>query len=98
MPRVHRLILRRPIMHHIRKLPEWSKPLRHAACWIDGRRDPIVSRADDPSRVLRRPHANQFQVLLMRGAGAEVSIVGNIDENLRSVAGELADQMGNADS
>jgi hypothetical protein len=93
MPRVRRLGLRNTVVHDIGELPERAKALRDPARWIDGRRDAVVGGSDDPSRIFGCAHTNDFQVLFVRGAGAEIAVVGKVHENLRAAAGELAHQV-----
>src|SRR5579862_2244347 len=61
---------------------------------IDGGRDPGVGGAEQPAVVFDGAHAGLVQVLRVGATVAVPSVIGNVDEDLRALIGELADFVG----
>src|SRR5450755_4028337 len=61
---------------------------------VDGGGDAGVGVAQQPAFIFDGPHAGLLQVLGVGAAVAVPAVIGNIDEDLRAVGGELADFVG----
>ncbi len=58
---------------------------------VDHGGDAVVGGAENPAAIFGGAHADQQQVLLARGAVAEVAVIREVHQKLGAVAGELAD-------
>src|SRR5208283_1519978 len=67
--------------------------LEHSSGRIDSGRDAIVGGPHDETPVLHRPHANQAQMLLTRGAVPKVSVVGEVQQYIRAMQWKLSHQV-----
>jgi len=64
--------------HHGGGLRKGWHALTDAAAGVDGGADAVVGGAQDPAAVFGGAHADDFEMLGVRGAVSEVAIVGQI--------------------
>jgi hypothetical protein len=94
MAGIERGCFNRAILNGRSQFSKGRKTLNNAAGWIDYNRNAIVRAPDEKPAILCGSHPREQQVLPPRFGVPEISIVRQVNQDVCTLPGKLADQVG----
>src|SRR5262249_62410709 len=77
---------------HIRARPDMARhSQKDGFVRVNRSGQAAIGIADEPAAIFNGPHTRNAQMLFRSGGAAKPAVVGDIDEQLRAVSGEVAD-------